>query len=282
MEYCDLHFHSIFSDGSCTPEELIELACSAGLKAIALTDHNTVGGLERFFQVAEGKIEVCGGCEFTTEADGQELHLIGLFLQPERMGILQELLNEQLNRKELSNRETIKRLSDAGYDLSYEEFISIYGTGVKNRVHIAQYMIEKGIISSVEEAFKGLLSINSGYYRETKKLDFYKVIPLIQEAGGVAVWAHPLYHVDREVCEDIIVKAKKCGLDGVEVYYSTYTDDDTNFMHELCKKYKLYESGGSDFHGKNKPDISIGTGRGNLKIPYSCFEKMRKIAKERI
>lgn len=276
MNYCDLHVHSTYSDGSCSPKELVEIAEACGLCALALTDHNTVEGLSDFFEAASGKIAACGGCEITTEDDGLELHLLGLFLDPKRIAPLQVALSEQLARKEHSNRDTIERLSGAGYDVSYAEFIKLFGTGVKNRVHIANYLISKGIISEVSEAFDGLLSEHMGFYRETKKLDFYEMIGLIHEVGGVAVWAHPLYHVDRDTCEKIICKAKAVGLDGVEVYYSTYSEDDTAFMHKLCEKYHLLESGGSDFHGANKKRILMGTGYGNLRIPLECYEKLKE------
>ena len=278
MDHCDLHVHSTYSDGTFSPEELVERGVASGLRALALTDHNTVDGLNDFFEAAAGKIEVCGGCEITTEDEGQELHLLGLFLNPEKWGPVKSEWEEQLKRKEQSNRETIERLSKAGYDVSYAEFTDACGTGVKNRVHIAKYLISKGIISEIKEAFDGLLSKDNGFYQETKKLDFYKMIELIHEAGGVAVWAHPLFHVDREKCEKILIKAKSAGLDGAEVYYSTYSDDDTAFMHEMCEKYHLLESGGSDFHGENKANIQLGAGYGNLLIPYSCYENLKNIA----
>lgn len=281
MKYCDLHVHSIYSDGTCSPKELVENAISSDLCALALTDHNTVEGLDEFFEAAAEKIKVCGGCEITTEDDGQELHLLGLFLDPKKIEPIQNALTEQLKRKEQSNRETIEKLSAGGYDVSYPEFVEIYGHGVKNRVHIAKYLIHKGIISEIKEAFDRLLSTRMGFYQETKKLDFYNMISLIHEAGGVAVWAHPLFHVDRKTCETIILKAKDFGLDGVEVYYSTYSDDDTAFMHQLCEKYNLLESGGSDFHGENKPELQIGVGYGKLRIPLSCYENLKKAADER-
>ena len=281
MDYCDLHVHSIYSDGTCSPKELVETAVSSGLCALALTDHNTIDGLDEFFEAAEGiEIEVCGGCEITTEDDGQELHLLGLFLNSKNVEPIQKALKEQLKRKEQSNRETIEKLSEAGYDVSYSEFVEIMGYGVKNRVHIAKYLMSKNIILEIKEAFDGLLSTKMGFYQETKKLDFFEMISLIHESGGVAVWAHPLFHVNWEKCEAIIRKAKSFGLDGVEVYYSTYSDDDTKFMHQLCEKYQLLESGGSDFHGENKPVLQIGTGYGNLRIPLSCYKNLKKRADE--
>lgn len=281
MKTCDLHCHSNFSDGSNTPEEVIDLACSAGLSAVALTDHNTVGGIERAVKAADGRIELCCGCEFTTEVSGQELHLLGLFLKPDRINVIQGVLSAQLARKEESNRVTIERLKEAGYPVSFDEFIKLYGTGVKNRVHIARYLISKGIVSDVNEAYLGILSSKGEFYQKTERQDFFEMIPLIREAGGVAVWAHPLFHVNKCECEKILAKSKEYGLDGVEVYYSTYTSEETSFMKELCHRYNVLESGGSDFHGENKPEINIGNGYGNLEIPYSCYENLKALAELR-
>jgi len=171
-KYCDLHCHSSCSDGTCTPEELVDLACEAGLSALAMTDHNTLAGVPSFLEAARGRIEACAGCEFTTEDQGQELHLLGLFSDTAGLDALQEALDGQLRRKEESNRLTILRLAEAGYDLSYEEFLYYAGQGVKNRVHIARYLMTKGIVSTVKEAFDGLLSKDGKFYQETKKLDF--------------------------------------------------------------------------------------------------------------
>lgn len=277
MNYCDLHCHSNFSDGTCTPEELIEYACEAGLSAIALTDHNTVGGVKRFLKAAEGKIEAVGGCEITTEFDGQELHLLGLFLTDENLGKINDCLMQQLERKEASNKDTLNRFAEDGYDISYEEFLKVYGNGIKNRLHIAKYLISKGVVESIDEAFSGVLVEGGRYYKSIRRLDFFEMIRLIKEVGGVAVWAHPLFHVDRKNCEEILVKAKEFGLDGIEVYYTTYSEDDTKFMQDMCRKYDLLASGGSDFHGDNKPNVKIGSGYGNLAVPYECYENLKKL-----
>lgn len=276
MKRCDLHCHSVFSDGTCTPEQLVALACEAGLSALALTDHNTLDGLVPFFRAAEGRLEVCGGCEFTTEAEGQELHLLGLFLELSEAEPLQAALDRQRRRKAESNRETLTALAAAGYNVSYEEFCAFAGQGVKNRVHIARYLMEKGIVSGIGEAFGGLLSPGGGYYHEGRKLDFYGMISKIAEAGGLSVWAHPLFHVEQAECERILQRAKAAGLDGVEVYYSTYSEEETAFILEMSEKYGLLQSGGSDFHGENKPRIRLGAGFGELCIPYALYERMKQ------
>ncbi|MBQ0000283.1 MAG: PHP domain-containing protein [Clostridiales bacterium] len=281
MKKCDLHCHSVFSDGRRTPEELIDLACAADLGAIALTDHNTMEGTERFLKSAEGRIQAVAGCEISTEAYGQELHLVGLFWNPEKVELVQQKLREQILRKEESNRRTIERLAEAGYDLSYEEFLALSGEGSLNRVHIARYLMSKGIIKDVEEGFANLLSKKGGYYQEAEKLDFFEMLSVITEAGGVSVWAHPLHRLDRDTCLRILGKAKACGLDGAEAYYSTYTPEDTAFMLEQCKKYSLLISGGSDFHGENKPGLYLGVGYGDLVVPYECYEKLEERAREK-
>jgi len=281
MKYCDLHCHSNYSDGSCSPEELVNMACSLGLGAIALTDHNTLDGLECFYQAAKGRIAACGGCEFSTEAEGQELHLLGLFLDPTNCDELKNALNIQLQNEDESNRQTLERLANAGFDVSYDEFVDLFEVRAKNRAHIARYLLKKGIVSQVQEAFKELLSRDGSFYKESEKLNFYEMISLIHKVGGVAVWAHPLMQVDYSACEKIVQKAIDYGLDGIEVYYSKYTDKDINFMRQLSKKYHLIESGGSDFHGESKPDIHIGIGRGNLHIPINCYETLRQRALEK-
>lgn len=281
MEYCDLHCHSNCSDGSMPPEQVIDEACRAGLSAIALTDHNSMNGLARAAAAAEGRILFCNGCEITTQESGTELHLLGLVLDLDRTEALKKALDSQIRRKEESNRVTIENLAKAGYDVSYEEFLEKNPDQVRNRVAIANYLIAKGVKGETKQVIRTLLSVKEGFYQPPERLDFYEMIPLIRSAGGVAVWAHPLFHVDRAACDTILRKAKDCGLDGAEVYYSTYDEDDTCFMQEMCRKYKLLESGGSDFHGTNKPDIRIATGKGNLRVPFSCYEALRKLAAER-
>lgn len=281
MNICDLHCHSTCSDGSCTPEEVVELACAAGLSAVALTDHNTVEGVERAARAAEGRIAFCGGCEFTTQAEGRELHLLGLFLDPVRAAPLQSALEEQLRRKEQSNQRTLEALAAAGYPLEYEEFVAHYGGGVKNRVHIARYLMEKGIVADIDEAFRDLLSPSGGYYRGVEKLDFFEMIPRIAEAGGVSVWAHPLQRMDPATFERLLPKAVACGLDGLEVYYPAFSAEETELLRSRCRDYGLIESGGTDFHGEHKPGLRIGTGYGAFRVPMSCFAQLKARAEER-
>lgn len=280
-KFCDLHCHSTFSDGSCTPQELVDLAVASGLGAIALTDHNTIDGHQGFIDAAKDRMEVCAGCEFTTEADGQELHLLGMFLDSVKSDHIKCELAAQQERKETSNRLTIDKLAEAGYPLSYQEFVEIYGDGSKNRVHIASYLKLKGIVSTIQDAFRNLLANDSKFLYKSPKMAFYDIIRLINDAGGVTVWAHPLVDVDRHTCRVILDRAVALGLDGVEVRHSKFSVDDILFMESLCKEYNLLPSGGSDFHGSNKPEVSLGIGKGNLRVPYEWYQQLRTRAEEK-
>ncbi len=276
MKVCDLHDHSTASDGTLTPTQLVDLAVEKGLSAIALTDHNNIEGLSEFYKRCKEKgIAPAGGCEFTTEYEGTELHLIGMFIDEDKFPVVRKYLEALVIAKAESTKITIENLQKAGYPVSYEEFKRINGEGVKNRVHIANLLIAKGVVKEKQEAFDTLLSAKGPYYIPPKKLDFLKTIDFIHSIGAVAIWAHPLFHVNKERCDQILAVAKN--LDATEVYYTTYSDEDTEYMKQMVEKYHLIASGGSDFHGDNKPDVAIGVGHGNLKIPYSCYENLLAI-----
>ena len=274
MELCDLHCHSVFSDGTCTPEELVDLALSAGLKALALTDHNTTDGLPRFVRAAEGRVGYLCGCELTTDLCGRELHLLALYRDEAGLDSIRRSLAEQTARKDRSTRDTIDRLAAAGYDVSYAEFRAMVGEGYKNRVHIGRYFIEKGIVPDLNTAFASFLSPDGPYYTEPERLRFFDMLPIIRESGGVSVWAHPLLNASRAEAEDIARSAAERGLTGMEVYYSEFSDEDTSFLRGVCARCGLTESGGSDFHGENKSATRLGSGHGGLRVPLSCFRSL--------
>lgn len=280
--HCDLHTHSSFSDGSTSPEELIELALSADLSAVALTDHNSVAGCERFLRAAEGKpIAAVCGIELTTEYKGLELHLLGLFLAPEAWEKNSEYVAKRNIAKEAANRHMIEALAKDGFDICYDEFVKRFPSGNRNRANIGVFLTEKGYVASVAEAFSKYLGEDQKYYAPAPKFDFLCAIEKLREWGGVAVWAHPLYHVDRTKAREILIDAKAHGIDGAEAYYSTYSESDTEFMLSLCRELDIAPSGGSDFHGSAKPNIAIGKGNGGLAVPHYCYERLKELAKNR-
>lgn len=272
-DFCDLHTHSLFSDGTCTPAQLIQLAEEAGLGAVALCDHNTVAGLPEFLEAAkESMVEVVPGIEFSTEYEGKELHILGLFIRPEHYDAVNELLEEALELKEQSNRDLIQRLKEAGVHLDYDRIKTEVG-GTVNRAVIAAQMVREGYCESVKEAFGKWLSPEKGFFVPPKRPDAYEVIRFVKSIGAVSVLAHPFLNLKEEELRRFLTKAE--GLDGMEVYYPLFDAAQTALAAQIAAEFGLIKSGGSDFHGENKPDIRIGVGRGDLRVPMKCLEEMK-------
>lgn len=272
---CDLHTHSTYSDGTLTPAQLIALAQEKKLSAITLSDHNTVAGLPLFLEAAEGSgVEAVPGVEFSTEYEGTELHILGLFIKPCHYEKINALLQQFLDRKETSNRQLVQRLRDVGLDLDYEE-IRKQASGSINRARIAAQMVEKGYCESVKQAFSDWLSPKKGYYIPPLRPDAYETIRFIKSLGAVAVLAHPFLSLKEAELRAFLPEAVAAGLDGMEVYYAAYDEETTALAKKIAAQYGLLESGGSDFHGQNKPDIDLGSGKGNLAISAKLLEKLK-------
>jgi len=278
MQYCDLHTHSDHSDGTCTPAEVIALAEEAGLAAVALCDHNTVSGLAEFMAV-ETALERIPGTEFSTDYQGTELHILALYISPGHYAAVTARAEQYLIDKERSNIDLCRALTEAGYPLNYEKIRSATADGFVNRAVIGAEMVRLGYVESVQQAFKRFLSEKHGYYKPPKRPDAFEIIGFIRSIGAVAVLAHPFLNLSREELEVFLPKAVEAGLCGMEVQYSKYSPEETAEAYKLAEKYGLLPSGGSDFHGQNKPDIAIGVGRGDLKIPYDWAQqiKLKKI-----
>lgn len=272
---CDLHAHSYHSDGSFSPAQLLRMGQEAGLSALVLCDHNTVAGLPEFMEAAKtSDVEAVPGVELSTEYKGTELHILALFVRPEHYGVITCLMEDFRRRKEQSNMALVEALRGAGMDMDYDRIKQTTRDGFVNRVHIAMEMIEKGYTSSVQEAFKTYLK-PGGYYTPPQRLDAFEAIRFIKSLGAVAVLAHPFLNLDEAELRAFLPEAVACGLDAMETVYSKYDAETTALAGELAQEYGLLHSGGSDFHGSCKPDISLGTGRGELRIPYEFLEKMK-------
>ncbi len=270
MTYCDLHVHSNYSDGTCTPAEVVALAKEANLTAVALCDHNTVSGLPEFLAAAAGSgVEGIPGTEFSTDYKGVELHILGLFIKPAHYAAVTQRAQRYLLDKEQSNIDLCSALCAAGLEIDYRQIKEKTVDGFVNRAVIGAELVRLGHADSVQQAFKTWLSPKRGYYIPPKRPDAFEIIRFIKSIGAVAVLAHPFLNLDQPELEEFLPQAVKAGLDGMEVYYSKYDEESTALSVELAEKYGLLPSGGSDFHGQNKPDIAIGVGRGNLRIPDS-------------
>ncbi len=274
MLLCDLHTHSTFSDGSCSPKELLETAKAAGLVAVALTDHNTVDGLKTF--LTDGKnygIEAVAGVEISCDYNGKELHVLALFIE-NRLSEMQKFLEISKSRKEESNKLLAENLVNKGYKIDYEQ-IKLQTVGSINRVHFANELIKKGYIKTVKEGFDTVLSENAGFYLQPKRLTVFEVIDFIKTINAISVLAHPLLNLTKEELIEFLPEAKQMGLKAIETRYSKYSIAEQEFCTRLAKDFGLLESGGSDFHGANKPDIKIGVGQGGLQVPYKFLEAIK-------
>lgn len=272
----DLHTHSTYSDGTCTPAELIAQAQQLGLTAVALCDHNTVGGLPEFLAAAQGSgVEAVPGVEFSTEYKGTELHILGLFVPPEHYQTVTELLDDMLAEKERSNRELIQALKTAGIELDYDALRAENPDGVINRAVIAAEMVRRGYVHSVKEAFSQWLSEKHGYYRPPRRLGSLETIRFIRSIGAVPVLAHPFLDLDEPGLRGFLCDAMESGLDGMETLYPKFDAATTELARQIAGEYGLLESGGSDFHGENKPDIQMGTGRGDLCVPEEILVELK-------
>lgn len=272
---CDLHVHSTYSDGTDTPAQLIEKARQIGLSAIVLSDHNTVAGLPAFLAAAENTgIEAVPSVEFSTEYRETELHILGLYIKPCHYEAVNVLLQQFLDRKHQSNSQMVQRLNAAGIPLDYEK-IRRESSGNINRAVIGAEMVRLGVAETVKQAFHQWLSTDRGFYIPPKRPDAYETIAFIKSIGAVAVLAHPFLSIDESRLREFLPRAVEAGLDGMEVYYSTYDESTTRLAKSVAAEYGLLESGGSDYHGNNKPDISLGTGRGNLQIPLALLERLK-------
>lgn len=273
---CDLHTHSVFSDGTDTPAEILRLSVAAGLSAVALCDHNTVDGLPDFLASADGKpLTAIPGAEFSVDFEGTEVHLLGLFLPESRFAEITERMQEVMARKEQSNIELIESLRRAGYMLDYNEIKNATPNGKINRAHIAADLTKRGYTGSIKEAFQTLLSPAAGHYREPKRIDLFEMIDYLSSIHAAPVLAHPLLNLSVEDLTRLLPRAKQTGMIGMECVYSLYDSARTQTSMALADTYGLLYSGGSDYHGANKPDIQIGVGRGDLRIPAEWASSIR-------
>jgi len=275
--YCDLHTHSYYSDGSFSPAQVLKAAEQAGLAAVALCDHNSVAGLPEFVAAGESSpVEAVPGIEFSTDYQGTELHILALFILPEHYGTVNGLLEEGQRKKAQSNELLVQALNRAGISLDLEKIRAGTRDGYVNRAHIATEMTRLGYTESVQEAFKTWLSPDRGFYTPPRWTDACAAIHFIKSIGAAAVLAHPFLSLDEARLQAFLPEAVAVGLDAMEVLYPKYDGKTTSLAERIAEEYGLLPSGGSDFHGEAKPDIRIGTGRGELRVPVDWLEHLKE------
>lgn len=273
--FCDLHTHSTFSDGTVPPAGLVEKAIQRGISALALTDHNTAAGLPEFMEAGKERgLLTVPGCEFTTDYEGVELHIVGLGFAKEVWQEIEDYVELMHIAKRQSNLKLIERLQAAGYQVTYAEAQALTDGGAFNRAHVARVLVGKGQLSSVQEGFKTILKEGNGFYVPPKRLSALATIRFIKMYGAKAVLAHPFLNLDEEALREFLPQAIEAGLDAMETRYSTYSEETTVLSESIAKEFGLKQSGGSDYHGDAKPGLELGIGYGDLEVPYEFYENL--------
>ncbi len=273
----DLHVHSTASDGTLTPAELTGLAVSSGLAAMALTDHDTTAGIVELLSAAAGTgLEVIPGIELSTQYGPEEVHVVGLFIDPDDPELLEETRQFRETRDD-RNKLIVKRLQDHGYEITFDDIAARNPDCTIARPHIARYLADTGQIPGVQYAFDHLIGDTCPCFVDRFRITPSEAVRLIHGAGGLAVLAHPcLYHKLSEAeLKEMVSLLASDGLDGIETVYSRNRDGDEARFSAWAAEYGLLPSGGSDFHGSNKPDIALGTGLGDLFVPYAFLEALK-------
>lgn len=289
----DLHVHSNKSDGSLTPAELVRLAAEKGLSAFALTDHDTTEGLPEALAEAAGynteisgnpdalPLEVIPGIEFSTEYQGRDVHIVGLFIDYESPEF-QTYLKDFVDSRILRNQKMCLSLASDGIDITYEKLTAEFPGAVITRSHFARYLYNHGYIKSLKEAFERYIGDHAKHFIPREKITPVQAVDLIRKAHGLSILAHPpLYRFSEEKLDALVSTMAEAGLNGIEAIYCTYNGREERQMRRLASKYHLAVSGGSDFHGNNKPGLQLATGYGGLRVPDTVLDDLKALLQNR-
>ncbi len=279
MSRIDLHTHTNFSDGSYSPTELVAHANELGIDILAITDHDTTAGLPEALEAIENlPLELIPGIELSAQFHNREMHILGYFIDLNDLQFQTRLEALRATRSvRISN--ILDRLHGMGMDLSLAEVEAASGTGTIGRPHIAQVLIAKGYVKNMKEAFEQLLGSRGKAYVQREVPEAEEIIRWITDAGGIPVLAHPYWEGfnkedSAKACQTLVDQ----GLQGLEVFYGTFSARHISFNLGLARRFDLLMTGGSDFHGTMKPDIALGKGRGSLHVPPKVVEKLRVAA----
>ena len=274
----DLHSHTNSSDGTLTPAQLIALARDQKLEALAITDHDTFEGYDIALPLAQAAgLDLVCGIEVSTRFRGKSVHLLGYFLNRPPADHFRTWLRVLQDSRRERNQEMVRKLNAMGIGIRLAE-VEMLGRSITGRPHFARALVQQGYCKSIEEAFRTYLGEGAKAYVDRKEVNLPEAITLVRDAGGVPVLAHPirLGKVDLAEEESWISEITDSGLLGLEVFHSDHKPADVVRYQNYAKKFQLAQTGGSDYHGDNKPDIQLGEGRkGNLSIPLSILNDLR-------
>lgn len=274
-ECVDLHVHSNHSDGTYSVKELVAYAKEKGLKAIALTDHDTVSGVEEaIFEGEKCGLMVIPGIEISCTYGSSELHILGLNIDY-KSSVFDDFIVSCRESRENRNKRMAEKLCQLGMQVSYDELRQLYPSATITRAHFARYLQEKGYVGSKNEAFNRYLGNGKPAYTTRERISPNEAIDMIVAAGGHPVLAHPLlYKMGKDRLNSLFDYLKGLGLEGIEGLYSLNTPSDDVMLSKMAESHGLYITGGSDFHGSNKPDIDLGVGKGRLRVPATLLDSI--------
>jgi predicted metal-dependent phosphoesterase TrpH len=273
LKYIDLHLHTFFSDGTSSPEEMVSSGLNEGLCAVAITDHDTVSGLDRAIRAAEAAgIEIVPGIELSSELGNTEIHILGYLIDHNDPRLLKELNDLRLRRRERAHN-IVAKLNAIGVGIRMQSVLDVAAEGVISRLHIAKVLHKEGYAGSIGEAFQKYIGDNGPAYALGFRLSPQEAIKIIKAAGGIPVLAHP-YSLRND---ELVLELISFGIMGIEAYYPEHSQGETNFYLNLAYERKLLVTGGSDCHGDAKPQVHAGS----VKVPYELLERIKE-AKERL
>ncbi len=271
----DLHVHTTASDGTMSPEQLIHYAHKKGVAVVGITDHDTTAGISEAKKAGELLgVEVISGIEVSVEYEG-EMHILGYFIKDTQE--LKDKMIELRAEREERNRKIIKKLNDYGMNISWDEVQEAAKGETIGRPHIGMVMVQKGYVRALDSCFKKYLGRGKPAYVDREKMGPREGIELILQAGGIPVLAHPRYlNMRTRKLDNLLSELKGFGLEGIEAYYSMNTRNETGQHLRLAIKHGLAVTGGTDFHGINKPEVDIGIGRGNMALGSEMVDELKK------
>jgi len=276
MRAVDLHIHSNVSDGQFPPAEIVRMAAQAGLEAMALTDHDNLGGLPEALRAGrEAGIECIPGCELSAKDAGRELHILGLWVRPDDPGLERVLADLRAGRDE-RNRIILEKLARLGVSIDYGDILTL-ASGSVGRPHIARILVERGLVRDYSAAFAKYLGSHAKAYAPKPILPLAAAIEALKRAGATVALAHPyLLGETGKSLEELVRRCAALGLDAIEAHYTEHSPAKTREYLDLARRLDLGVCGGSDFHGNVKPGIHIGIGRGKLIVPAEALDDLKR------
>lgn len=276
MDFIDLHIHTSASDGSDSPAEIVEKAKALGLTAIAVTDHDTLAGVEE--AMARGRevnIEVIPGVELSVNYYGKNLHLLGYFTSPDNEAVANMLAASAAERSSRNER-IVAMLAEAGYPITMQELSAAFPGKLLGRPHIANFLESRGCIGSVQEGFDTLLGEGQPFFIPRRSLTMGAAAAVLRDVKAVSSLAHPLKYGYTGMQWGALWQNVRCvGIAHLEAFYSGYTEEEMWELRDTAKEWDMDITGGSDYHGSDRPEVEIGFGTGDLRVPDWILEDMK-------